>query len=215
MAGWATFGCLHGLGQPATFLLLVRHPSILFHLGGFAFFELGPRPSVDRHLLIEGICSRRILRQIESSFEWFTLLFAAECPHPGVSRDGAFCFVALSRRGEAVVRINLLLGIVAHDGDGLLLSHRTGAIRVKQDKEIPKHRVMVFCGNVAAWAKRAWLCFSFGFPVADKVVESLMLGTGLGHLRWSLRPQSQGEYGEKKAAECGCAFHRCPPERHE
>src|SRR5438874_10600483 len=86
------------------------------------------------------------------------------------------CFVALSRRGEAVVRVDLLLGIVAHDGDGLLLSHRTGAIGVEHDKEIPKHHVMVFCGNLAAWTERAWFCFSYGFPVADKVVESLMLG---------------------------------------
>jgi hypothetical protein len=69
MAGWATSGSLHGLGQPAALLLLVRHPLILLHLGGFAFFELGPRPSVDRHLLIEGVCGRRIFRQIESSFE--------------------------------------------------------------------------------------------------------------------------------------------------
>src|SRR2546421_11521131 len=121
----------------------------------------------------------------------------------------------LSRRGEAVVRVDLLLGIVAHDGDGLLLSHRTGAIGVEHDKEITKHHVMVFCGNLAAWTERAWFCFSYGFPVADKVVESLMLGTGLGHLRWGLCPQGQREHGEKKGAECGCAFHRCPPERDE
>src|SRR5881227_1514719 len=78
-----------------------------------------------------------------------------------------------------------------------------------------KHHVMVFCGNLAAWTERAWFCFSYGFPVADKVVESLMLGTGLGHLRWGLCPQGQREHGEKKGAECGCAFHRCPPERDE
>src|SRR5947208_6529105 len=99
--------------------------------------------------------------------------------------------VALLRSPDVVKPsyvLDLLLGIVAHDGDGLLLSHRTGAIGVEHDKEIPKHHVMVFCGNLAAWTERAWFCFSYGFPVADKVVESLMLGTGLGHLRWGLWP---------------------------
>src|SRR5262249_30305033 len=132
---------------------------------------------------LERVLGRRELLDRDAGLHLLSVHHAFIVVYPSI----ALHFAARDRRHRhtravgARVGVDLLGGAVTEDPDALARPHLPGAVRVAHDRESTgEPGAFVRAGDLAAGPHRSRFHFAFGRPGADKVAQTLVLGTGLG-----------------------------------